>query len=401
MEIKMIRLADIKPYENNPRLNDDAVEPVKQSIKRYGFKVPMILDHNNIIVTGHTRYKAAQALGMTEVPVIYADDLTEEQIKEFRLVDNKTAEFAQWDFSKLEEELDGLDFGDFDFGFDLSDGGADDAELSEDDFEAQPPEEPRAQVGDLYQLGNHRLICGDSTDVAVIDRLMDGVKADIAITSPPYGESKSAGIRHHYEKGKRRIESLYEGHDDNIENWFDLMQGGFHTMRTATQAQFINIQMLADNKRELLRFLNDNKDNFVNAIIWDKKKAPPQMESSILNNGFEFIFCFYEEGATRIIPFSDFHGNVTNIIELSAGHNEHADIHKAVYPVELPAKIMEIAKKACSVFDPFGGTGTTLIACEQLNRKCYMCELDPRYIDVIIDRWETFTGKKAVLLEKG
>lgn len=123
MEIKMIRLADIKPYENNPRLNDDAVEPVKESIKRYGFKVPMILDQNNIIVTGHTRYKAAQALGMDEVPVIYADDLTEEQIKEFRLVDNKTAEFAQWDFSKLEAELDGLDFGDFDFGFDLSDGG--------------------------------------------------------------------------------------------------------------------------------------------------------------------------------------------------------------------------------------------------------------------------------------
>lgn len=123
MEIKMIRLADIKPYENNPRLNDDAVEPVKESIKRYGFKVPMILDQNNIIVTGHTRYKAAQALGMDEVPVIYADDLTEEQIKEFRLVDNKTAEFAQWDFSKLEAELDGLDFGDFDFGFELSDGG--------------------------------------------------------------------------------------------------------------------------------------------------------------------------------------------------------------------------------------------------------------------------------------
>lgn len=134
MEIKMVRLADIKPYENNPRLNDDAVEPVKESIKRYGFKVPMILDQNNIIVTGHTRYKAAQALGMDEVPVIYADDLTEEQIKEFRLVDNKTAEFAQWDFSKLEAELDGLDFGDFDFGFAAADdlGAIDEDDLDDD-----------------------------------------------------------------------------------------------------------------------------------------------------------------------------------------------------------------------------------------------------------------------------
>jgi hypothetical protein len=121
MQIKMIKLAEIVPYENNPRMNDGAVAPVAESIKRYGFKVPMILDANNVIVTGHTRYKAAQALGMTEVPAIYADDLTPEQIKEFRLVDNKTAEFAQWDFSKLEEELDGLDFGDFDFGFTAAD----------------------------------------------------------------------------------------------------------------------------------------------------------------------------------------------------------------------------------------------------------------------------------------
>ena len=252
---------------------------------------------------------------------------------------------------------------------------------------------------DESEIHSHRLICGDSTDTAVIDRLMDGVKADIAITSPPYGESNSAHIRKHYEKGKKIINSLYENHDDDIQSWFDLINGSFQVTRGASTAQFINIQMLADNKRDLLRFLNDNKDCFVDVIVWDKKKAPPQMESNILNNGFEFIFCFYEEGATRKIPFSDFHGDVTNIIELSAGHNEYADIHKAVYPVELPAKIMEIAKKAGSVFDPFGGTGTTLIACEQLNRKCYMCELSPHYCDVILQRWENFTGRKAVLID--
>ena len=397
MQVVNMRITDVVPYENNPRHNDNAVDAVANSIREFGWKQPIVVDKDNVVIVGHTRLKAAQKLGLTEVPVLIADDLTPEKVKAYRLADNKTNELAFWDDELLDIELGDITDIDMEqFGFDLSED--EPTETTEDDYEAEPPEEPKAKLGDLYQLGNHRLICGDSTDPAVIDRLMDGVKADIAITSPPYGESKSAGIRHHYEKGKRRIESLYEGHDDNIENWFDLMQGGFHTMRTATQAQFINIQMLADNKRELLRFLNDNKDYFVDAIIWDKKKAPPQMESNILNNGFEFIFCFYEEGATRKIPFSDFHGNVTNIIELSAGHNEYANIHKAVYPVELPAKIMEIAKKAASVFDPFGGTGTTLIACEQSNRKCYMCELDPRYIDVIIDRWEQFTGEKAVLL---
>ena len=117
MDIKMVKIDDIVPYENNPRHNEDAVEPVKESIKAYGFRVPMILDKENIIVAGHTRYAAAQALGMDEVPVIYADDLTDEQIREFRLVDNKTSEFAGWDFSKLEEELAGMDFSDYDFGF--------------------------------------------------------------------------------------------------------------------------------------------------------------------------------------------------------------------------------------------------------------------------------------------
>lgn len=133
MEIKMVKIADIVPYENNPRHNADAVQPVAESIKRYGFKVPMILDRENVIVAGHTRYEAAQTLGMDEVPVIYADDLTEEQVREFRLADNKTAEFAQWDFTKLEEELSEIDFGDFDFGFSQSDEeGIDESDLDDD-----------------------------------------------------------------------------------------------------------------------------------------------------------------------------------------------------------------------------------------------------------------------------
>lgn len=277
-------------------------------------------------------------------------------------------------------------------------GGAETPEVSDDNYDGEIPEEPKAKVGDIYQLGNHRLICGDSTDPAVIERLMDGVKADIAITSPPYGESGSAGIRDHYVKGKERINSLYETHNDRKDEWLDLINSAFDVMRTASRAQFVNIQMLADNKRDLIRFLNINNDCFCDLIVWDKQKAPPQMESDILNNAFEFIFIFGEEGASRKIPFASFHGNVNNIMRIGVGRNEYAYIHRAVYPIELPAEIMRIASDAETVLDVFGGTGTTLIACEQLNRKCYMAELDPHYCDVIVDRWEKFTGKKAVLL---
>lgn len=159
MEIKMVKLSDIKPYENNPRQNDQAVEPVAESIKQFGFKVPMVLDKDNIIVTGHTRYKAAMKLGLKEVPVIYADDLTEEQVKKFRLVDNKTSEFAGWDFPKLEEELAELDFSDFDFDFHIED------ENLTDYFTASPADNPNENTSSegVYYENNPDIDYGSGT----------------------------------------------------------------------------------------------------------------------------------------------------------------------------------------------------------------------------------------------
>ena len=162
MNIVNFKIEDLIPYENNPRINDDAVEYVKNSIKEFGFKVPIIIDKNNVIVAGHTRYKACKELGINEIPCIVADDLTDKQIKAFRLADNKVSEKAQWDLSKLDEEL--LEIKDFDmadFGFDFFE---EEQETVEDDFEAELPEEPQSKLGDIYQLGNHRLMCGDSTN---------------------------------------------------------------------------------------------------------------------------------------------------------------------------------------------------------------------------------------------
>ena len=207
MQIEQVRLEDIKPYENNPRLNDGAVEAVANSIREFGFKNPIIVDAEGVIVAGHTRYKAAQALGLQQVPIIRADDLTPEQVRAFRLADNKTAELAEWDLPLLDIELDKL--GAFDmseFGFELPDFDDDDIEVTED--EAPEEAETRCKAGDIWQLGSHRLICGDSTDPAVIDRLMDGVKADMDFTDPPYNVaigSKNAVLNEmdHAKRGHR------------------------------------------------------------------------------------------------------------------------------------------------------------------------------------------------------
>lgn len=223
----------------------------------------------------------------------------------------------------------------------------------------------------------------------------------MAITSPPYGESDSAKLRDKYVPGMKQRESLYNQHEDKAEEWGDLLQGSFLNMQEFSESQFVNIQMLAQNKRRLVEFVSDNIGNFVDVVVWDKITAPPQMAKNILNNQFEFVFIFSNTGNTRAIPFGDFHGNVNNIIRFTHGNNEYADVHRAVFPVEFPATIMKIASKAETVLDLFGGTGTTLIACEQMGKQCFMSEIDPKYVDLIIERWENFTGEKAILLAQG
>lgn len=177
MNVIEMSVDELIPYENNPRKNDEAVEKVALSISAFGFKVPIVVDANNVIVTGHTRLKAAKKLGITTVPVIKADDLTDEQIKAFRLADNKVAEFSQWDEEKLMKELDELDTIDMSlYGFEELENEIEELEAEEDDYDESKLDnvEPKAKLGDIYQLGEHRLICGDSTDAAVIDRLMNG-----------------------------------------------------------------------------------------------------------------------------------------------------------------------------------------------------------------------------------
>lgn len=175
MKVKEMQVAELVPYEGNPRKNDQAVDAVAASIKEFGFKVPVIVDKDNVIIAGHTRIKAAKKLGLETVPVVMADDLTPEQVRAFRLADNKTAELAEWDLEALERELAELEDLDMErFGFDELRKEAELDDVQEDDYNEEPPEEPKTKVGDLYQLGDHRLLCGDSTDPVAMKKLMGG-----------------------------------------------------------------------------------------------------------------------------------------------------------------------------------------------------------------------------------
>lgn len=379
MEIINKRLDEIIPYENNPRKNDGAVDVVANSIREFGFKVPIVIDKNGVIVTGHTRLKAAKQLGLEEVPCLIADDLTEEQINAFRLADNKVSEFAEWDFDLLAGELEGITELDMEaFGFDEIEGVEESEEVVEDDYNAPPPEEPKSKRGDIYQLGNHRLMCGDSTSLSDVGKLMDGNKADMVFTDPPYGYNYQSNMREKSEKF-----DVIEN-DDKILDFFPNLKkvcDGFVFVCTTWK--------VLDKWIPLFKKYHD----LTNMIIWNKGGGGIGDLKHTFSTDYEVILCASngkEITGKRI-------GSVWTITK--DGVNEY------VHPTQKPAKLSEFAIKNTTrtgdgVLDLFGGSGSTLIACEQLKRKCYMMEFDPKYVDVIIDRWEQFTGEKAVLLNE-
>ena len=373
-EIIYLPLSEIKPYENNPRYNESAVDAVAQSIKEFGFKNPIILDKHKVIIAGHTRYKASQQLGLEEVPCIIASDLTDQQAKAYRLVDNKVGELAEWDFIKLSAEIEALpDFSAEEFGFDMREIDAalnKGKEAVEDDYEEPDYIEPRIKRGEVWQLGNHRLLCGDSTKEEDVAKLMNGNKADMVFTDPPYGidvvgdngtigkENKAkAGV---YKKviGDETTETARKSYDI-LSRYSDkqILWGGNY---------FVDFLPFSDGW-----------------IIWDKRVDSP-------SNNF----------ADGEMAWCNFHTRVRIYHHLWMGMIQEGEREKRVHPTQKPVKVIgDVLKDFTSehekILDGFGGSGSTLIACEQLNRYCYMMELDEKYASVIIDRWEKFTGQVA------
>ena len=378
------------------------LDAIKASLARFGQQKPIVVDADGIVRAGNGTLMAAKALGWDEIEIVRTN-LRGAEATAYAIADNRTAELAEWDEGALAEQLAALQIDDEALaeatGFDASE--IERMALPVDVVEDEVPEvpvEPITKPGDLWILGEHRLLCGDSTKPEDVERLMAGAKADLCFTSPPYGAANVAKLRDHYVPGAAKRESFYDQHEDDPDSWPDLMAGWFAAFRPVSECVICNVQMLADNKRAMVRWLAERSDDLVDVIVWDKVNAAPQMQANVLSNAFEFCFVF-GGNASRAIPFADFHGTLSNVLRLGPPRkNDQADKHRAVFPLELPAWFMQsLCREAKAVADPFCGTGTTLIAAEQLGRKCYGMEISPAYCDVIVKRWETLTGKKATL----
>ena len=381
MRVEYCDIDKIKAYGKNAKKHPDAqVEHIANSLERFGWQQPLVVDKNGVVVVGHGRLLAAKRLKMDKVPVVVADTLTEEEIKAYRLADNKLNE-SDWDDELLDLELDELaeldDIDMSDFGFEMSDSGGGNSEVSEDDYDAEPPEEPKAKLGDLYQLGNHRIICGDSTDTAVIDRLMDGVKADMVFCDAPYSYKYKSNYQDKYEMLQN---------DDKILDFIPAIWGAMKD--NCPVYEFCGWQSL----KQWLEYFENTSLDLKNVIIWKKNNWSMGDLKGAYAGQYEVIL-YLNKGRVELNGARD-----TDIWEFD---REPPKMHQTMKPIELIAYALnKSSKKGDVVLDCFGGSGSTLIACEQTGRKCYTCEIDPKYADVIIDRWEKFTGEKAELIEE-
>lgn len=500
MEIIKLNINEVIPYSNNPRKNDNAVDAVAESIKQCGYCSPIVIDEDNVILAGHTRLKALKKLKLKEVECVSKTGLTEEQKKKYRILDNKTNELAEWDFDLLEEEIDGLDFDGFDFGFEMSE-----FEEPQTIIEDEPPEvdeenEPITQLGDIWQLGRHRLMCGDSTDALNYNHLTNGAKVDLVFTDPPYGMKKEAdGVLNdnlNYDKllefNKQWIPHTFDALKDNG-SWYcwgideplmDIYSEILKPMMRENKITFRNLitwnkgngqgqlsedfkmYPIADEKCLFVMIgkwaergfgLSQNVDNYFDGfekvrmfLVEQKGELTIHQIKDILGHSdksrdhwftksqwelinennynklkeyckakginafradYSDVLSLYEEqrriyngkqeiGKSKRPYFDNTHDNMNNVWHFDRTGNKERELtggHATPKPIALCSRaIKSSSREGEIVIDVFGGSGSTLIACEQLNRKAYLMELEPKWCDVIVKRWEEFTGKKAV-----
>ena len=381
LKIEYVDINSIKPYHNNAKLHpEEQIEQIKKSIEQFGMDDPIGIWKDEI-VEGHGRLIACKQLGYTEVPIIRLDHLTDEERKAYTLAHNKLTINSDFDLDLLNEELGNFDTIDMsDFGFDIDLDLNEEQEIVEDEV-PDVPEEPKAKLGDIYQLGNHRLMCGDSTNKSNIEKLLDGNKVDLLFTDPPYNMHYSGmGIIPENE----RVQTMVD-FDANSINW--LSNTDFGSMYIFTSKDLIP---------DYLRIFKDWKFNI---LIWEKTNNPPLTMNTFLPD-IEYLLYFHN--GNRIWNNSLKPMEIYKKVYSSSrqeGQKEIGNVHPTMKPINLICDKLKISSNENSVvLDLFGGSGSTLIACEQLNRKCYMMELDPHYVDVIIQRWENFTGKKAIKL---
>ena len=372
MELKKLKLTEIKPYGKNPRKNDGAVDAVAESIKQCGYCSPIVVDENYEVLAGHTRLKALKKLGRKECEVVVKEGLTEEQKQKYRILDNKTGEFAEWDLDVLQEQLKDLDFEGFDFGFEFP-SFEEPLQIEEDEIpEVDEENEPITQLGDIWQLGRHRLMCGNSLEQKDIDKLLDGNKCELTFTDPPYQlETQGGGIL-------KKSNSMKQ-----------IKQNGVDTFEPKNLILQSETNIYCHNKPLIKKYieLSEANNQPYDLCFYKKLCTVPNYKGHMMTD-CEYIAIIGKQDPNKGLPKEMYS-------KCYIGKKDADNELSYSKPVGLCAKYIELYAKK-NVLDLFGGSGSTLIACEQLDRTCYIMELDPKYCDVIVKRWEAFTGKKAV-----
>ena len=418
LKVEYIPIEQLKPYGKNAKIHtQEQIEQIKNSIREFGMNDPIgIWGKDNLIVEGHGRLQACKELGMKEVPVIRIDDLTDEQRRAYTLVHNQTTMNTGFDLDVLNEELENLSIDMTEYGFDSI--SEEDVELEEDGFDfdddGEPKKEAKSKRGQIYKLGNSILMCGDSTNADDVGKLMNGNVADMVVTDPPYNVAiqNSDGM-------------TIENDDLNNEQFNQFLHGAFANLSASLKPggafyiwyaslKHINFeQACIDNGlsvREQLIWVK-------NAMVLGRKDYQWRHEPCLYGwkegDGHYFIYdrtqtSVFEKPADfdkmskddMVKLLKKIYSEVPSTI-IHEDKPTHNNIHPTMKPVNLIARLIKnSSEKGDSVLDLFGGSGTTLIVCEELGRKCYMMEYDPIYVDAIIERYEQYTGKKAKLISE-
>lgn len=414
LQFKTVKTDTLIEYARNPRKNDDVVDKMVSCIKEFGFRIPIVAKSDGSVVDGHLRLKAAKKLGLDEVPVVIADDLTEAQIKAFRLVANQSANWAEWNEELLKLELEDLKDLDFDLeltGFDLNEIEkylSNTEEIKEDNYTEEDTEGDQVIItkpGDLWLLGEHRLLCGDSTKIEDVKQLMDGKIADMVFTDPPYNvrvcDISGLGKTHHTEFAMASGEM-------SEQEFIDFLSTVFKNLIEVSKDGSIHyVCMDWKHIYEIISAGRNAYTEFKQLCVWNKGTGGM---GTFYRSQHELIFVFKNGTAKHINNFGlgetgRYRTNVWDYAGMNTASKENLEVrnlHPTVKPLKLVADaILDCSNSGELVLDLFGGSGTTLIACEETDRKCYMMEFEPKYCDVIIHRWQKCTGQQAIHADTG
>lgn len=410
-KVEWLELKTLIPYAKNSRTHSDTqVAQIAGSIKEFGFNNPVLIDLEGGIIAGHGRVLAAQKLGLQAVPCIRLGHLTDTQRKAYVIADNRLALNAGWDDSMLTLELQDLKAEDFNLdllGFEADELNAllnpikETEGLTDEDAVPEVPEEPKTKPGDIYQLGRHRLMCGDSTSIDAVEKLMDGQKADMVFTDPPYNVNFTGSLSSTSVDGK--LIKMSDGYvnpastHDVIKNdkmskkeFNDFMLSVLSVIKLYCKGGYY-ISFSSATLDELLNPLVETGIGWKSIIVWNKNQSP--MGGGHFRKKYEPIVYGYFENKFYGKEYSE--DDVWDV-----DRTKKNDLHPTMKPVELIEKAVNYSSKPNDiVLDLFGGSGSTMIACEKLGRTNFTMELDPKYCDVIVKRWEEFTGQKANLAE--